>query len=170
MGGELVTLDWTVEGRPDRTAIAMAVAGVPDFRLKRLVGESQPLRRCETMSDVTDALIKGAIVYDAVVNSDHSHATAQQIRDELWHYTVGGQSRGDYPFDGFGDLWAFLDAADLDPDLGTAACFAGWGIVAETAKEADIIEMFAVAMASENIPADKSSRIVARVAEALGVR
>lgn len=148
----------------------MAVAGVPDFTLKRLIEESKPLAHCKTEDAVRDVLIKGAIVYDAIIANGHKHATMRQIRDELRHYAVGGPSYGDYPFDGFGDLWAFLDAAALNPDLGSAACFAGWGIVAETAKESDIIEKFAVAMAMENIPADKSSRIVAKVARSLGVR
>lgn len=170
MNPEQMVLSWTVEGRPGRTDIAEALAGVSDRTLERLWVESLPLAKAGSLAVVRDMLIRGAIEYQLVVYGDHRFAVSHQIRDELWYHSVGGPTKGADPFEGFSALWAFVDAADLDPDLRSASCFAGRGIVAETAKEATILDMFAIAMAAENIAADTSSRIINKVATALGVR
>lgn len=170
MGAELITLDWTAENPADPRQIDLAVADLADVLIDRLMDESQPLGWCDSTDEARLALKRGATEYQLVIFGDHRYGTSQQIRDDLWHYTAGAESWGDDPFDGFSDLWAFLEACALDSFLASVSGFVSWGIAADSAKEAHILTMIAQLMHEEGVPAGKIELVIRRAGKALGIK
>lgn len=165
MGADMIVVSWTTdESDLDRAAIVDAIAAFPEGRLNDLFAESQslgPLSEYD-FSQARSVLAVGMAEYLLSVDGVHRHTASEQIDGTLWHYTSGGSSWGDDPYENWSELFCFLEACAEDPALARAAGFVGWGAVGAD-EVTPLMEAFATALEEEGINADMVSRILDRV-------
>lgn len=169
MGAELITVSWTSHGTDHtQSAIFTAIDALNDDAIDALLETSQslgPLSGDKVDEDgPAEVLKEGAIEYLSILADDHRYATWEPVGDDVRHYTAGGQTWGDDPFDGWSALFCFLEACEADESLAAAAGFVGFGVSVTGPSPEAMMQAFAEAMDREGLNADMVSRILDDIA------